>query len=63
MFKSLVHKVGQIHSRVFTTIGEKAKTSKVWAVVLTLLVLYELVEHLVYPWLVPWLAYIAATKG
>jgi hypothetical protein len=63
MFKSIIQKVGLAHSRIFTALGEKAKTSKVWAVVLTLFVFYELVEHLVYPWLVPWLAYIAATKG
>lgn len=59
--KAIIQKVGQVHSSVFSYIGEKAKTSKVWALVLTLLVAYELVEHLVYPWLVPYLAYLAAT--
>jgi len=35
----------------------KAKTSKLWAVLLTLFVLYEIVEHTVWPILVPYLAY------
>jgi len=55
----LVNKIGQTHAKVLTWVADKAKNSKVWAIVLTLLVLYELVEHLVYPWLVPLLAYKA----
>jgi len=35
---------------------KKAKASKLWAILLTVLVIYELIEHLVYPWLVPLLA-------
>jgi len=56
---TLIEKVGKFHSKVFSYVSNKAKTSKLWAVLLTFLVLYELVEHLVYPWLVPWLAFIA----
>jgi len=36
--------------------AKKAKTSKLWAIILTALVIYKLIEHLVYPWLVPLLA-------
>jgi hypothetical protein len=56
--KALIQKIGNLHSRLFTYVGEKAKTSKVWAVVLTLLVIYELIEHIVYPILVPYLIYL-----
>jgi len=52
----IIEKIGQWHRKIFTYVSMKAKTSKVWAVVLTILVLYEIVEHLVYPWLVPLLA-------
>jgi hypothetical protein len=54
----LVAKIGQIHSRVFAKVSEKAKTSKVWAIALTFLVFYELIEHVVYPILVPYLVYL-----
>jgi len=57
--KRLIEKIGKLHSRAFAYVSEKAKTSKVWAILLTALVLYELVEHLVYPWLVPLLAFKA----
>ena len=56
--KALIQKIGNLHSRLFTYVGEKAKTSRVWAVVLTLLVIYELIEHIVYPILVPYLIYL-----
>jgi hypothetical protein len=52
----IIEKIGQWHSKIFTYVSTKAKTSKVWAVVLTILVIYEIIEHLVYPWLVPLLA-------
>ncbi len=39
-------------------LSEKAKTSKFWAILLTLAVLYEIVEHIVWPILVPWLMYL-----
>jgi len=54
----IVQKIGQFHSKVFGKISEKAKTSKVWAIVLTLLVVYEIIEHVVYPILVPYLIYL-----
>lgn len=54
----IVQKIGQFHSKVFGKISEKAKTSKVWAIVLTLLVIYEVIEHVVYPILVPYLIYL-----
>jgi hypothetical protein len=52
----LIDKIGKAHSKVFTYVSKKAKTSKLWAILLTVLVIYELIEHLVYPWLVPLLA-------
>jgi len=54
----IIQKIGQFHSKVFGKISEKAKTSKVWAIVLTLLVVYEIIEHVVYPILVPYLIYL-----
>ena len=56
--KTLISKIGQLHSRVFTYVSHKAKTSKMWAVLLTFLVIYELIEHIVYPILVPYLIYL-----
>ena len=53
---AVVQKIGKWHSRVFGY--KKAKTSKVWAIALTLLVIYEIIEHLVYPILVPYLIYL-----
>jgi len=53
---TLVQKIGTWHSKIFGYVSEKAKTSKVWAILLTALVIYELIEHLVFPWLVPLLA-------
>jgi hypothetical protein len=55
----IIEKLGKWHSRIFEYVSNKAKTSKLWAVLLTILVVYELVEHLVYPWLVPLLAFKA----
>jgi len=56
--KTLVSKIGQLHSRVFGYVSNKAKTSKMWAILLTFLVIYELIEHIVYPILVPYLIYL-----
>ena len=56
--KTLVSKIGQLHSRVFAYVSNKAKTSKMWAILLTFLVIYELIEHIVYPILVPYLIYL-----
>ena len=56
--KTLISKIGQLHSRVFTYVSHKAKTSKMWAILLTFLVVYELIEHIVYPILVPYLIYL-----
>lgn len=56
--KTLVNKIGQWHSKVFGYVSKKAKTSKIWAIALTLLVIYELIEHIVYPILVPYLIYL-----
>jgi len=55
---AIVQKIGKWHSKVFGYVSKKAKTSKWWAIALTVLVLYELVEHVVYPVLVPWLLYL-----
>ena len=56
--KTLISKIGQLHSRVFAYVSEKAKTSKMWTILLTFLVIYELIEHIVYPILVPYLIYL-----
>ena len=55
---AIVQKIGKWHSKVFGYVSKKAKTSKWWAIALTVVVLYELVEHIVYPILVPWLLYL-----
>ena len=55
---AIVQKIGKWHSKVFGYVSKKAKTSKWWAIALTVLVLYEIVEHVVYPVLVPWLLYL-----
>jgi len=55
---AIVQKIGRWHSKVFGYVSNKAKSSKWWAIALSLLVLYELVEHIVYPILVPWLLYL-----
>jgi hypothetical protein len=55
---AIVQKIGRWHSKVFGYVSNKAKTSKWWAIALSVLVLYELVEHIVYPILVPWLLYL-----
>jgi len=59
MKQTLIQKIGSLHSRAFGYVSAKAKSSRAWAIALTLLVIYELIEHLVYPWLVPLLAYLA----
>ena len=56
--KKLITKIGQLHSRLFAYVSEKAKTSTWWAVLLTFLVIYEIIEHIVYPILVPYLVYL-----
>ena len=54
----IISKIGLWHSKIFSKVSEKARTSKVWAIVLSLLVVYELIEHIVYPILVPYLLYL-----
>ena len=55
---ALIEKIGRFHSKIFGTLSEKAKTSKLWAILLSLAVLYEIVEHIVWPILVPYLVYM-----
>ena len=55
---TVVQKIGKWHSKVFGYVSNKAKTSKWWAIVLTALVIYEVIEHVVYPILVPYLVYM-----
>ena len=54
----IIQKIGVWHSKIFEFLSKKARTSKFWAILLTLAVLYELVEHIVWPILVPWLMYL-----
>ena len=56
--KKIISKIGETHSKIFGYVSHKAKTSKWWAVLLTFLVIYEVIEHIVYPILVPYLAYM-----
>lgn len=49
----IVEKIGALHSKVFTYVSKKAKTSRIWTIALSVLVIYELIEHLIFPWLVP----------
>jgi len=56
---AIVQKIGKAHSRFFGFLSMKAKTSKFWAILLSLAVLYEIVEHLVYPLLIPYMAYLS----
>ena len=44
--------------KVFEFLSRKAKTSKFWAILLTFAVLYEIIEHIVWPILVPYLMYM-----
>ncbi len=60
---ALIKKIGLWHSKIFGILSEKAKTSKWWAILLTLAVLYEIVEHIVWPILVPYLVYMQWFKG
>jgi len=53
---AIVQKIGRAHSRFFGFLSLKAKTSKFWAILLSLAVLYEIVEHVVYPILIPYMA-------
>lgn len=50
--------IQRFHTKIFGTLSEKAKTSKWWAILLSLAVLYEIVEHIVWPILVPYLMYM-----
>ena len=54
---ALIRKIGSYHARFFAFVSHKAKTSKMWAVLLTMFVIYEIIEHTVWPILVPYLAY------
>jgi|TARA_B100001971_G_scaffold157215_1_gene146832 hypothetical protein len=55
---TLIEKIGRFHSKVFEFLSRKAKTSKFWAILLTFAVLYEIIEHIVWPILVPYLMYM-----
>jgi hypothetical protein len=61
--KNLVIKIGKLHSKFFGYVSKKAKNSKAWAIFLTILVIYEIVEHIVYPILVPYLIYLQWWKN
>ena len=51
---ALIKKIGSYHARFFAFVSHKAKTSRMWAVLLTVFVI---IEHTVWPILVPYLAY------
>tara|TARA_Y100000310_G_C20049035_1_gene519691 strand:- start:108 stop:293 length:186 start_codon:yes stop_codon:yes gene_type:complete len=59
---TILRKIGLWHSKIFGTLAEKARTSRFWAVVLTLAVIYEIIEHVVWPILVPYLIYMQWIK-
>ena len=58
----IMKKIGLWHSKIFETLSKKAKTSKLWTILLTLAVLYEIIEHIVWPILVPYLIYMQWIK-
>jgi hypothetical protein len=55
---AFLKRIQKFHSKIFGALSEKAKHSKFWAILLTLAVLYEIVEHIVWPILVPYLVYM-----
>ena len=44
MKPGIIQRIGETHAKLFTWVSNKAKTSKMWAIILTILVVYELVE-------------------
>jgi hypothetical protein len=58
----IIQRLGLWHSKIFEMLSKKAKTSKFWAILLTFAVLYEIVEHIVWPILVPYLMYMQWIK-
>ena len=54
----ILQRIQRFHSKIFTMLSDKAKTSKWWAILLSLAVLYEIIEHIVWPILVPYLMYM-----
>jgi len=59
---AIIRRIGLWHSKIFDSLSKKAKTSKFWAIVLTLAILYEIIEHVVWPILVPYLIYMQWIK-
>jgi len=57
-----IHKLGHYHSKLFAYVGRRAQESKWWAILLTIIIIYEFIEHIVYPILVPYLLYIQWVK-
>ena len=55
---AIIRKIGLWHSKIFEALSRKARTSKFWAVLLTLAVIYEIIEDVVWPILVPYLVYM-----
>ena len=59
---AIIRRIGLWHSKIFDSLSKKAKTSRFWAIVLTLAILYEIIEHVVWPILVPYLIYMQWIK-
>jgi hypothetical protein len=59
---TVLRKIGLWHSKIFGVLSKKARTSRFWAIMLTLAVLYEIIEHVVWPILVPYLIYMQWIK-
>ena len=59
---AIIRRIGLWHSKIFDSLSKKAKTSKFWAIVLTLAILYEIIEHVGWPILVPYLIYMQWIK-
>ena len=49
MIVKIADKIGELHARFFNWVGDKAKTSVWFAVLLTLIALYEICEHILGP--------------
>ena len=57
-----IAKLGHYHGKLFSYVGKRAQESKWWAILLTIIIIYEFIEHIVYPILVPYLIYMQYIK-
>lgn len=61
MIVKLASTIGKLHGRFFAWLSVKAESHPMWALLLTLVALYEIFEHIVLPLLAGVYFYLAAT--